>query len=296
MGRALKQLLLVGGLLLLSGATHVQKFSQRQISHLLADRVERSYQRALRRQAKLPHPVLSTLSAPARRAGRVKGMYVEPIYPDKPFLTTRLQTTHYMLAQSNRLVVPEMQRLQTLQDQLRSALPQLQQAAQQTVQPDDPVDWLAQHIPAQTTLIHIGELHDIKETYQAVMHFLDALRQQNPARQIFLFTEFLPENFRWTYITPDKLLDLPEYAPIWRRAAQNNIPVIGLDPCFAFYDRCNVAFHISDDITHVTSQWQHLEGVRLRNERWVKVIQNYRAENTTTPLRCRPNCPGNSPL
>lgn len=296
MGRALTQLLLASALLLLATATHagpprvrpvkgtpipaqVQKFSQRQISRLLADRVERTYQRALRLQANLPNPVLSTLSAPVRRAGRVKGMYVEPIYPDKPFLTTRLQTTHYMLAQSNRLVVPEMQRLQTLQDQLRRALPQLQQAAQQTVQPDDPIDWLAQHIPAQTTLIHIGELHNIKETYQAVMHFLDALRQQNPAKPIVLLTEFLPENFRWTYTTPDKLLDLPEYAPIWRRAAQNNIPVIGLDPSFTFYDRCNVAFHLSDDITHVSSQWTHLEGVRLRNERWAKVIQSYRAEN-----------------
>jgi len=250
-----------------------------RISYLLQRRLKTSFQRARQAQQELLPQTAGILGEPVRRVRRAKDMPQVRVYEDKPFLTTRQQTANYMAAQSNRLFVQQSEYMRAWTQQVQEHLPQLQEAARNTPQPEYPIPWLTQHIPTKTTTLFVGEVHDFPEIRANVQMLLIFLRQQNPEREIFLFTEFLPENFRWSKEIDPASLDYPEYTPVWEQAAQEHIETIGLEPAVAMDDFCDVEVIAHNGSKRLTSQWAHLEGMRLRNEAWVRTLETYRKEH-----------------
>ena len=260
-------------------STRVKGLSSWQVSRVLERRVKSSFESAKKIQQKLPAMARTAFGEPVRRVRRAKDMPQARVYADKPFLTTREQTANYMAAQSNRLFVQQSENLLRWHEQVEQHLPQMEEAVRQMSQPEHPIAWLAEQIPAQTTTLFVGEMHGFTEIRQGVADLLSTLRAQNPAREIILFTEFLPENFHWRETTDPALLDLPKYATIWEEANHNHIEVIGLEPEVALADSCEVEGLRETGKKAVFPQWAHLEGMRLRNEAWLQTMQTYRAQH-----------------
>ena len=124
-------------------------FSNGQVSRVLERRVKTSFERAKKVQQKLPAATRTAFGEPIRRVRRAKDMPQERVYADKPFLTTREQTANYMAAQSNRLFVQQSENLLRWHEQVEQHLPQMEEAVRQMSQPEHPIAWLAEQIPAQ---------------------------------------------------------------------------------------------------------------------------------------------------
>lgn len=251
-----------------------------QISRRLSKRTRETYQQAKLAQQERAHSRGLTIGEPVRAVRRAKDMPTAQVYKDKPFLTTREQTANYMIAQSNRLFVKELARMDQLWEQLDLHMSELKEAAAHTPQPAEPITWLAQQIPAKTSILFLGEVHGYSELQNAATQLLQLLRQREPHRKIILLTEFLPENFRYTANTPTKDLYLADFEPVWKEALRNNIEVIGLEPLHVIKDTCSMEyFNQKNNKIKIGSHWAHLEGVRLRNEAWARTLEKYRTEN-----------------
>ena len=251
-----------------------------RFSRILDKRLRTSFETA--RELQKQHPQhIDFLGEPIRRVRRAKDMPTHRVYADKPFLTTRRQTANYMAAKSNRAYLKESKHVLEWIKQLKNHLPQMQKAARQTadLQAENFIPWLTEQIPARTTTLFVGEMHGFKEIHQSVEMLLISLHEQNPNREIILFTEFLPKDFQWSEDVRPSSLALPVYAPIWQQAARKGIPVIGLEEEVSFYDFCDVEGIDPQGNVKVISQWAHLEGVRLRNEAWVRTLEKYRAQD-----------------
>ncbi len=169
--------------------------------------------------------------------------------------------------------------MKTVWEQIDTHLPQLQEAAAQTEQSSTPITWLAKQIPTQTSLLFIGEVHGYMEIRQAAALLLTQLRQLYPTREILLFTEFLPMGQHLPKEFNPHALSLPRYAPVWETALRNRIEVIGLEPSFILNDFCSAVAINQKGKTRFIPQWGLLEGVRLRNEYWKNLLQQYRLQH-----------------
>ena len=248
-----------------------------RFSRILDKRLRTSFETA--RELQKQHPQhIDFLGEPIRRVRRAKDMPTHRVYADKPFLTTRRQTANYMAAKSNRAYLKESKHVLEWIKQLKNHLPQMQKAARQTadLQAENFIPWLTEQIPARTTTLFVGEMHGFKEIHQSVEMLLISLHEQNPNREIILFTEFLPKDFQWSEDVRPYSLALPDYAPIWQQAARKGIPVIGLEEEVSFYDFCDVEGIDPQGNVKVISQWAHLEGMRIRNESWTDTLTAYR--------------------
>ncbi len=249
---------------------------RRNVSRLVEKRVRSSFEQARELQEENPS-YLAFIGEPVRRVRRSKDMPSGRVYANKPFLTTSEQTANYMAAQNNRLFIRESRRIRNWVRELRSHLSQLEKAARDTPKPDQPIEWLAHQVSPETTILFVGEMHGFSEIREAVETLLTALHNQHSNREIILFTEFLPKGLRWKGQIIDDALALPDYTPIWEKALQNHMEVIGLEPQLVLADFCEVEGISEEGFLNVFSQWAHLEGMRLRNESWLETLQTYRA-------------------
>lgn len=251
---------------------------QGEVSSLLSRRVLLTYDRASKAHLDLNLPHRSYTGLPALRMKNFGNMRWQQIYPEKPFLTTRRQVADYMISHNNRLLIGETARLKQLSVDLTARLPQLEEAFAKSPQPAEPIPWILDQIPEQTSMLFLGEVHDIPEIYQTVTALLEQLRQRNPSRKIVLFTEFLPKEFHYT---ANSTVPAPqEFAQIWQSASRHNIEIIGLEPKFVTGDLSTqeVLSATGDKMVGV-HQWANLEGMRIRNADWVSTLEKYRAQN-----------------
>lgn len=63
------------------------------------------------------------------------------------------------------------------------------------------------------------------------------------------------------------------------QAIEENISVIGLEPDFIIKDDCDVFFLNRKGQYRKESTWATLEGVRIRNEKWNVLLQQYREQH-----------------
>jgi len=263
-----------------SAMRHPNFIQREQISNLLHRRARKTYQQAVKLQQELPPSRGLTIGEPVRSIRRPNDMPTERVYADKPFLTSRHQTADYMVAQSNRLFIREVARMRQLWNELDKHLDELKQAAANTPQPADPIAWLARQIPADTSILFVGEMHGYGEIHEATAQLLGSLRQRHPTRRIVLLTEFLTEDFHYTADVPTDALHLPDFEGVWQEALSQHIEVIGLEPMHVMNDTCEMKYRSRDNGKMKTApQWAHLEGVRLRNEAWVRTLEKYRAQD-----------------
>lgn len=251
------------------------------ISRQLKLRVDKTFQQAQELQKQLPQEYNLLTGEPIQKIYSPQILNPQELYPHNTFLKTHKQTGNYLIARNNRLFLREVRRMKQIWAQVNENLPRLQQEAQATEQPENQVSWLVEAIPPQTTQLFIGEMHGYPEISRFMSRLLPELRTQYPSRKIILFTEFLPENLKWTGQRPstkEVLESLHSYYPIWDSALQAQIEVIGLEIPVATKenDCCEVRYTDRQGGSRKQRVWASLEGIRLRNERWKKTLATYR--------------------
>jgi hypothetical protein len=151
------------------------------------------------------------------------------------------------------------------------------------------LQFVVDHLPAQTTLFFIGEVHRTEEIPHTVRVLLERLRAARPNQQIILFTEFLHQWYEYTRkpsITPPGYIH--EYQTIWETALRQHIRVIGMEPIPACYND-EVASFVPFEFQSVPTSllrlgtlgkedlFEMFTGMRYRNEEFVRTLQAYRA-------------------
>ena len=268
-----------------SSTTAVQgkaRLAEINISRQLERRLAHTFEQAQQIQEQLPASHRIIMGEPVQQIFQTAELDAQKLYPQQTFLKNSKQTGKYLAARNNRLFLQEIRRMEKVWAQIDENLPRLQAEAANTPQPDDPPAWLAEILPPATTQLFIGEAHGYPEIHQFVARLTHELRTRQPKREIILFTEFLPENMKWTGRHPS-IAQVPEgfhkYYPIWDQALQERVQVVGLELSEAVDDFCEVRYLDPSGNLGKQSVWASLEGVRLRNERWQKTLTAYRAEH-----------------
>ena len=265
-----------------AAAVKTPRTSHINISRQLDKRVAATYVQAEQAQTQLPDGRRMIMGEPVQKVFKTWELNPQELYPQQTFLRNSEQTGKYLAARNNRLFLQEIRRMEKVWMQIDENLPRLYTEAQALDQPQEPIAWLADVIPPQTTQLFIGEAHGYSEIHQSVANLLREIRSRQTAREIILCTEFLPEELKWTGRRPS-IADVPElfhkYFPIWDQALESKIQVIGLELPAAVDGPCEVRYLNARGMLTKTSVWASLEGVRLRNERWVKTLTKYRAQH-----------------
>ena len=194
-------------------------------------------------------------------------------YPDVPFLTTAEQADLYMRRNINREIIKDASLHTKLRNSVLDHLEDFERAQVQiSHEQEEDAAWLAKQIPQDTLYLLVGETHGMTEVQPALNTLIRTLRAQQPERKIFLFTELIfHESHRvvnefyekfFTEISSDEAL---------------NVPVIGLD-----MEITDLPIPMVGELGHSLNAvdiWSTREGVRIRNNYWLKILKKYRAEN-----------------
>lgn len=255
--------------------------SEKQISDILEIRVQQTIMQAQKAKQEIDVFDGSPISG-------VSPMFFYPMtpqrtYPDNLFLTTKKQTKNYFIANNNRAYLTEAQRMKQFWPAFKQALPKMQQEAAALIQPVNKLTWLSQVIPADTDYLFLGEYHTFSEIQNSVEQLLTLLRIKNPQREIFVFTEFLPDTAVYTSAQEYKpslniFSSFTSYSPIWQTALQNNMPVIGLEESYVRNSYATVK-EAANTGSEDNTLWSTLEGMRLRNKHWADIIKKYRKQH-----------------
>lgn len=256
------------------------KLPEINITRQLEKRVAQTYRQAKEVQEQLPADRFMIMGNPVQKIFNTQNLDPKNLYPDQTFLKNSTQTGHYLAARNNRLFLQEIRRMEKVWAQIDENLPRLRQEAAATIQPKNQMSWLAAQIPDQTTQLFIGEAHGYSEIHQSIVQLIYQLQMKHPERKMILFTEFLPENLIWNE-HPD-ISQLPtifhKYFTIWDQLAQIKVPVIGLELTSVMNSNCAVRYATHQGTLTKQTVWASIEGVRLRNERWKKILAAYRAQ------------------
>ena len=243
----------------------------RQISGALERRVIRSYTTAIQTQHQFPQAQrFLQATAGVHITGEIPVLPKE-LYPQASFLTNQEQLTNYFLAQNNRQISKQLPFYQRYLQEIDEHIEDFFRNKQEITHPQSQdMAWLAMQISPEISNLLIAEIHGFPEVAFNVANLLLKLKQLQPQRKMFVFTEFLPEGKIWG--DPELRPRLRKYIPAWLIAAARDIPVIGLEPQFVEdnLDLTLSAFAQGEIV------WASPEALRLRNERWLTLIRSYR--------------------
>ena len=263
-----------------------------EMTQHLKEMADQSLVMARTAERNIPYPYKSFYTCPRIDMKIVEKWQLEQLHPDMPYLKRTKHLAPYFVSKENRLIEQEIERLKRdVWPQLEARLPELEQAAQNTPQPADPLRYVAQHLPLSVNTLFVGEMHGFEENSQAVYRLLRNLRQAQPNRPIILFTEFLPEYFRWKGKIPWKYnsknffggfwaggFDFEYYRTLWEQAREINITTVGLEP----YQACLTDdAKLKVDSSHKQDERfdSSLTGLQYRNEKFLEVLRAYRELN-----------------
>ena len=168
----------------------------------------------------------------------------------------------------------------TVLPRLKERLPYLQQRALQFKQPEDPIAYIAQHIPAQVNTLVVSYFHT--ENFTPVLnYFWQQLRKQRPDQEIIILAEPLRRGYEWMILPPSLAEDglyypqrpIPRhlqetFGKTWDEAVRQQMRVIGLEtPAVLDYD-IELRTLTPEGNEGRTSFWASLEGVEIRNNAW----------------------------
>ena len=251
----------------------------------LQEQVRRSYEQALRVQQKYPRELFEDWPSKCFVKGHSFNCsdpsnhpILQSIYPARLALSAEQVPAHFIY-QHNLRLRHWLPILNARQEALSSYKNELGKYRVEVSHPRNAdMRWLADRVSDETKYLLLGERHGFPEITNSVATFMLSLRLKYPDREIFLLTEFLPENKRWDSSIPEDPSD--NKRSIWIAAKTMDIPVIGLEPPYAM-DLQDVTLECTDCYGNAREQaaWATLEGIRLRNERWLQVIHNFRKKH-----------------
>lgn len=235
-----------------------------------------SYNDACRVQDKYP---VSFWSGPVKEFTSVPTSAVtartlpREIYPQLSLSSK--QTEENFLIMNNRQVQAWLPHLYATKQTIQKHLPDFYRAKTYVnASSGEEMSWLARQLSPQTNYFLLGEMHFPEIAAQAA-EFVHQLRLALPEREIILFTEFVSEEGQ---------TKLAKYQPVVDEAKRRHIRVVGLEPRFVLDSANNYFFYRSGNLhnnlpeTQGESMWASLEGVRIRNKRWLRTIRRYREQ------------------
>lgn len=254
------------------------------IERVLAKRVQNSFQRAQMLQQRLATQMPLHTYEPSQSTSKFTTVKPHDIYPEVPFLVTQKQLSQYFLAQNNRAIIDMYPKFYEMQQQILLHEKDLQSHKIVPVHPkEQDMAWLAEQIPNNTRYLFIGETHGYKEIQESVSELLPKIRQRFPTRQIFLFSEFLLDG----QVLPQEnfVAPLSRYTQVWETALDKQITPIGLEPeaLGPTQKTIKIVYPTGERFFGMSSVRRKgirgsLEGVRLRNRHWQKILHNYRQQ------------------
>ena len=254
------------------------------LSEQLQRRVVESYQKAVDMQAHYQgvRPIYFGPSKtfesdgwlPAQEA--LAALPQKEVYPHAPFLKME-HTTDYFLIRHNLEVSKWVPKVQENQRTILARMEDFRAAQVPVSHPmKEDMAWLAQRIPQDTSYLLIGQKHGYIDIEKNVARLVREIRLRNPNRPILLLTEFLPEGRVWGNSI---FTDFSLHRCVWEEAALQDISVIGLEPKFVDDNEVVLRSHLQlgqRTVEDADTVWASLEGVRLRNERWMHTIEKMR--------------------
>ena len=260
-----------------------KQLTAQEVSRLLKQCVNCSFEQAHQIQRTTSPEERPPMGVPMRKVRKPQELISPGYYAENSFITTPKQAGQYFAIRSNRAYMQEIERMKKFLSELDSRLPDMVRIANELPQPDDIDSWLVKRIPAETKNLFIGEVHNKRSEIRAqVASFLTALRRRYLSREIILFTEFLPENYVWgsqQYSRSELEEFFPQFFPVWNVATANEIKVVGLEKNSIINDQCTAQYIFSTGKKRRGSAWVSLEGMRLRNESWNKMLAQYRQQH-----------------
>ena len=249
--------------------------NQKAVTRALQQRANTSYKKALAALKKQENDLLT-------REYPVQIPFIEweelpfqakDLYPDVPFLLNNKQAELYLQHRINREISKDVSANNKWYHQLRKHLEDFELAQVQiTHSPTEDVNWLARQIPPQTSYLLLGEYHLLPDAPSVISTLLKTLREQQPARPIFLFTE---QMYHKTHTVIN-----PFYEELFAQLEADtdlHIQVVGLEMetvgDYAWVTGRNETY------INTTDLWATREGIRLRNTYWLNILKKYRAEN-----------------
>lgn len=208
------------------------------------------------------------------------GENLDELYADNPVLKNAsvLVKRQYFQAANNRLVPGVLKkRVQNLLWLKRNEKLLLQAAIAVKNTPQN----LAAQIPPDTQYWFIGEEHGQPNVRRTIADTLSAFVEQNPGREILFFTEFLPQGANAQDAVAYANLGLYKgHATVWNVVHKAGIALIGLEPRFVHRNRLLQTRYdaVPGGESSECSIWLSLEGMRVRNQAWVKLIKKYRTK------------------
>ena len=156
-----------------------------------------------------------------------------------------------------------------------------------TVPEEKEAKWLASQIKPDTQYLLVDAEYNGPEIHLFISDLVEEIQSIHKARKIFLLSEFFGEEFQAyhqdisLYGSNDSLrLALFHAGDVVEISAlAHNIPVFGLEPNFVLEakqrneDEAKLAHHHG---YYGNDLFAQPEGIRLRNERWLKTIRAYR--------------------
>ncbi len=222
----------------------------------------------------------------------------EVLYPQVPFLQNQEQLGLYFLAQNNREQAHWYPKLVTWYQEIVRRLDDFKKNQLSITHPiEKDVSWIAQQLPEDISYLLLGECHYLPDIPQNVTELISYIHKVlQPEREIIVLTEFLPEMV--TLGDPGPIVTVKTQINLWKSLYEMEIPVIGMEPDFKFDDSgseiissepevATKSFYarISEDtdtdkILDTSRQVaSSLEGVRLRNARFMQIIKQTRQQH-----------------
>ena len=266
-------------------ALEISSIHASELSAGLSQRVRETFRQVRSVQRKAPNflrysnPTMGFAGGKGACSAYQEFAYFSPqdLYPHVPDLRPE-ELADYILAKQNleaREWIPFLQNQQELLDQSADELLARATTVKQSSRQD--MAWLAKQVTDETRYLMIGERHGFAEIPQAVSRLLPLLRVEHPNREIFVFTEFLPENRVWKRDISQAPVE--KKLPVWQMAQLIDIPVIGLEPEFVEeMQDTEFVCHSPEGFSYREEMWCCLEGIRLRNERWISTLESYRQD------------------
>ena len=248
--------------------------NRQSVTHTLKARVKNSYQNAIQATRQLSDQNYFSFfeETPVKKFVHLNQQVpfpAEEIYPQAPFLTTNRQTSLYLQAKINREILKTIAHTQQWADRVHEHQLDFEHAhVPITHRPEEDVAWLARQIPDDTLYLLLGEVHNIPEVSPTINQLIRTLRKQQPEREIFLFTEFI---FHKSHVVVNECYD--DFFADLESDTALDIPIIGLEPDFAEENIYLRGGKYRENL------WKTDEGIRLRNEYWLNIINQYRKEN-----------------
>lgn len=257
--------------------THQPRQLKRKVfsSFRKANNIEDVYPSLQRAGLVFPASQFRSVAGKSGHTGGLENVRTHALYPQENLSNGQALKDHF-LNQHNLEIIKWTPVLQARQKALKENLPQLREA-QQTIEHPARLDmkWLAEQLPEDARYLLLGEKdHGVYTIHQQIKYLLAELHHRYPHRKIILFTEFLPQDHSWMYAVRHP--GMWGYLPLFLAGQMERIPVVGLEPNFVFK---TIETQVEDPELHDSGpMWASIEGVRIRNEKWLTRLQAARRQ------------------